>query len=103
GVRFGGPLAYSMSLDRGAPKYMEGRSSGTRVGLGPFAREFKAGAERRVIGEPYRQAFGRDRTLRYGRPAGWMLMMSAVEKVFFPAALVIMMLFRNWQGLAVTI
>ena len=30
-------------------------------------------------------------------------MMSAVEKVFFPTALVIMALLRNWHGLALTI
>jgi glycosyltransferase involved in cell wall biosynthesis len=61
------------------------------------------GRERRVIGEPYRQPFGRDRTRDSGRPSGWMLMMSAVEKVFFPTSLLIMMLLGNWRGLAVTI
>ena len=30
-------------------------------------------------------------------------MMSAVEKVFFPTALLMMILLRNWEGLAVTI
>jgi len=62
----------------------------------------KSGRERRVIQEPYRQAFGRDRTLRDGRPAGWMLMMGAVEKVFFPATLLIMMILGNWHGLWLT-
>ena len=47
---------------------------------------------RRQIAEPYRQAFGRERTGRYGRPAKWMLMMSAVEKVFFPTTLLIMII-----------
>jgi glycosyltransferase involved in cell wall biosynthesis len=61
------------------------------------------GAKRRVIGEPYRQAFGRHRTLQYGRPAGWMLTISAIEKVFFPTSLLIMLLLRNWHGLALTI
>jgi glycosyltransferase involved in cell wall biosynthesis len=59
--------------------------------------------ERRQIAEPYRQAFGRERTVAYGRPAGWMLMMSAVEKVFFPTTLLIMIILRNWEGLIVTI
>jgi hypothetical protein len=59
--------------------------------------------ERRRIAEPYRQAFGRERTVEYGRPAGWMLMMSAVEKVFFPTTLLIMIILRNWEGLIVTI
>jgi hypothetical protein len=30
-------------------------------------------------------------------------MMSAVEKVFFPTALLIMLILRNWEGLAVTV
>lgn len=67
------------------------------------ARRPPTGAERRVIQEPYRQAFGRERTLRDGRPAGWMLMMAAVEKVFFPTALLIMAIVGNWFGLALTL
>jgi len=59
--------------------------------------------DRRRIQEPYRQAFGRERTAEAGRPAGWMLMMSAVEKVFFPTSLIILMLIRNWEALAVTL
>ena len=49
----------------------------------PRARR-RAGSDRRMVREPYRQAFGRARTLTHGRPAGWILLMSAVEKVFFP-------------------
>ena len=66
---------------------------------GPLVR----GEDRRVVGEPYRQAFGRERTETYGRPAGWMLMMSAIEKVFFPTSLVVMALLRNWYGLTLTV
>ncbi len=62
-----------------------------------------AGGERRVAREPYRQAFGRTRTESHGRPAGWILMMSAAEKVFFPTALLIMLIARNWEALAVTV
>ena len=58
--------------------------------------------DRRVIREPYRQAFGRPRTEEFGRPAGWVLAMSAVEKVFFPTSLLIMMILRMWEALAVT-
>jgi len=61
------------------------------------------GSDRRVVREPYRQAFGRARTATHGRPAGWILMMSAVEKIFFPAALLIMVIHRNWEALAVTV
>jgi glycosyltransferase involved in cell wall biosynthesis len=59
--------------------------------------------DRRVAREPYRQAFGRERTESHGRPAGWILMMSAIEKVFFPTALLIMLIDRNWEALAVTV
>jgi glycosyltransferase involved in cell wall biosynthesis len=58
--------------------------------------------ERRVIREPYRQAFGRARTAEFGRPAGWTLALSAVEKVFFPTSLLIMAILRMWEALAVT-
>jgi glycosyltransferase involved in cell wall biosynthesis len=60
-------------------------------------------SDRRVVREPYRQAFGRDRTATYGRPAGWILLNSAVEKIFFPTALLIMLIYRSWEALAVTI
>jgi glycosyltransferase involved in cell wall biosynthesis len=60
-------------------------------------------AERRMIREPYRQAFGRRRTEEYGRPAGWILLMGAVEKVFFPTTLLIMALLGNWRGLMLTV
>jgi glycosyltransferase involved in cell wall biosynthesis len=59
--------------------------------------------ERRVVGEPYRQAFGRAWTQTHGRPAGWILLASAIEKVFFPTALLIMLILRNWEGLALTV
>lgn len=59
--------------------------------------------ERRRIAEPYRQAFGRERTLAFGRPVGWMLTMSAVEKVFFPTTLLILIILRNWEGLILTV
>ena len=75
-------------------------------------RAFAAGAEamrqasgvnRRVIQEPYRQAFGRERTKAYGRPAGWALMTSAVEKIGFPTMLLLMVVFRNWEDLLITV
>ncbi len=59
--------------------------------------------ERRIVREPYRQAFGRDRTEQFGRPAGWILLMGAVEKVFFPTTLLIMLLLGQWRGLALTV
>jgi glycosyltransferase involved in cell wall biosynthesis len=103
GAGLGSPLAYGISIDSPAGRPIERTfSDGGAKGLERTPSR-SDGRERRVIGEPYRQAFGRDLTLQYGRPAGWMLMMSAVEKVFFPTALLIMILLRNWEGLFVTI
>ncbi len=62
-----------------------------------------ASGDRRVVREQYRQAFGKQRTLDYGRPVGWLLLAAAVEKVFFPTILVLMMLAGNWHGVWLTV
>ena len=59
--------------------------------------------ERRGVQEPYRQAFGREHTNTYGRPAGLVLMSSAVEKICFPTVLLMMALCGNWEGVIVTV
>jgi glycosyltransferase involved in cell wall biosynthesis len=59
--------------------------------------------DRRVVQEPYRQGFGRERTRVYGRPVGWILMGAAIEKVLFPTILLGMMLVGNWHGVALTV
>jgi hypothetical protein len=56
-----------------------------------------------VVREAYRQPFGRQYTARLGRPVGWLLLASALEKVFFPTALLVMVLLRYWEALAVTV
>jgi hypothetical protein len=61
-----------------------------------------ASSERRQVGEAYRQPFGREYTRRFGRPVGWLLAAGAIEKVFFPVALLIMLLLRHWEALFVT-
>jgi glycosyltransferase involved in cell wall biosynthesis len=61
------------------------------------------GRERRLIAEPYRQRFGRDWTTEYGRPAGWMLLVEAIEKVFFPTTILILIILGAWRGLAMTV
>src|SRR4249919_498398 len=60
-------------------------------------------AEMRKIKEQYRQPFGRQYTLDYGRPIGWAMFLSAFEKIAFPTALVIMLILRMWEALAVTL
>jgi glycosyltransferase involved in cell wall biosynthesis len=59
--------------------------------------------EKRVIGEPYRQPFGLDFTREFGRPIGWVILLSAAEKVFFPFAMVLMMLLGWWETLGITL
>jgi glycosyltransferase involved in cell wall biosynthesis len=66
--------------------------------------ELAAGLEeKRKHPEQYRQPFGIDYTIRYGRPIGWVLFMSAFEKIAFPTALVIMLLLQMWEPLAITL
>jgi len=66
--------------------------------------EMAAGlADKRVHHEQYRQPFGMDYTLKYGRPIGWVLFMSAFEKVAFPTILLIMILLQLWEPLAITL
>lgn len=66
--------------------------------------ELAAGlADKRIYHEQYRQPFGIDYTLKYGRPIGWVLFMSAFEKVAFPTALLIMFLLQLWEPLAITL
>jgi glycosyltransferase involved in cell wall biosynthesis len=61
------------------------------------------GIERRRIAEPYRQPFGVDYTRSFGRPIGWVLLMSAFEKIAFPATLLIMLVLRAWEPLIITL
>lgn len=70
---------------------------------GSMALSHGARHDRRLASEPYRQAFGRDRTRRFGRPVGWILLASVLEKVFLPTALLTMVVVRNWEGLALTV
>lgn len=62
----------------------------------------KAG-DRRKAREPYRQPFGLDKTRQLGRPMGWVILTAAMEKVFFPTALLIMLILKLWEPLAVTL
>ena len=79
------------------------RTSGAPVTSDTTSSAADGSRDRRRIVEPYRQAFGRDRTAAYGRPVGWVLMMSAVEKVFFPTTLLVLIILHNWDGLMLTV
>lgn len=63
----------------------------------------KPAQEKRRIREPYRQPFGEEFTRAFGRPAGWVLFISAVEKFTFPTALILMVIFRWWTAIGLTI
>ena len=96
-----------LTLSAAAVRYPDLAHVETEIAARPFASQqfsglIAAGGDRRVIREPYRQAFGRERTALYGRPAGWILLMSAVEKIFFPTSLLILLILRRWEELAVT-
>ncbi len=75
----------------------------TREATPSLAAGASAGGERRRIEEPYRQAFGSEHTKIYGRPVGWALLASAVEQIAMPTLMLVMVLLRNWEGLALTI
>jgi hypothetical protein len=81
------------------PAFVTGRSEHSQRVAGGWRAAF----DQRTVREAYRQPFGRTRTLEYGRPAGWILVMSAVEKVFFPTTLLIMAILHNWFGVALTV
>ncbi len=61
------------------------------------------GPDRRHNPDPYRQAFGDHVVRRLGRPMGWAVLLSLVEKIFYPTAIVIMILLGLWEELSVTI
>jgi glycosyltransferase involved in cell wall biosynthesis len=65
--------------------------------------EAKRIAEMRKIQEAYRQPFGEKFTTREGRPIGWVLFLSALEKISLPTVMIIMALLRWWEPLIVTL
>lgn len=59
--------------------------------------------QKRKIKEQYRQPFGAEYTKEFGRPLGWVFLMSAIEKAFFPSILLIMLILNLWEILGVTL
>ena len=99
GPGMGGGIGKSFGLTRGALPEAQTPHGDVRPGAAVSNR----GYERRVVREAYRQGFGRARTESHGRPAGWILALSAAEKVFFPASMLIMLLLQLWEAIAVTV
>lgn len=62
----------------------------------------RAPVERRAA-EPYRQAFGGERTEADGRPVGWAFACTLLDKIAVPALVLVLMLAGLWQLLAWTL
>lgn len=59
--------------------------------------------ERVLIQAPRRDVFGHEYTSTYGRPVGWALLASAVEKIGLPTVLLMMLVLHSWEALIITI
>lgn len=66
-------------------------------------REEKEFKDKRKIKEAYRQPFGEEFTKKYGRPIGWIMFTSLIEKICYPIFLILMISFRWWEALIVTL
>jgi len=97
----GGGSAIPQAVPSWSPDTMQRSATAPSADLATAVQP--SGIERRRIAEPYRQPFGADHTKRAGRPIGWVLMTSALEKIAFPATLIIMIALRRWEPLIVTI
>ncbi len=69
----------------------------------PISPKELEGLEKRKVQEAYRQHFGVEHTERYGRPMGWVLLLSLVEKIFFPMAVIVLMVIGAWEPLGLTV
>lgn len=79
----------------------------------PFRTFRRAAHERRIrasgvaalrkVKEPYRQTWGRDYTARFGRPIGWAVLFSALEKAAWPLGLAVLAGLRLWTALGATV
>jgi hypothetical protein len=58
-------------------------------------REASGGAQLRQIHEQYRAPWGEDHTRIFGRPVGWVEMLSLLEKVTYPVLLLYFALFKH--------
>lgn len=67
-------------------------------------RDFKKeGNEKRKIAEAYRQRFGVEWTNKYGRPIGWVVLFSLIEKIGFSLIFWLFIIMGWWLILGITI
>ena len=59
--------------------------------------------EKRKIAEAYRESFGMEVTKQFGRPIGWAICLSLLEKVTFPIILIGLIVMRLWEPLLITV
>lgn len=59
--------------------------------------------EKRVVKEAYRQSFNPEVTKKYGRPIGWFVFTSLFEKLAYPTVLLMFIIMKLWEPLALTI
>lgn len=57
----------------------------------------------RKVKEPYRQTWGRDYTKRFGRPIGWAVLFSALEKAAWPLTLALLAGLGLWRALGAVV
>lgn len=95
--------SFAPSRAPGSAMLREAAAPGVPAPAGGRSEPGGSGIERRRIAEPYRQPFGVAHTRRFGRPIGWVLLMSAFEKIAFPTTLIVMMILSWWEPLVVTI
>ncbi|MDP3558943.1 MAG: glycosyltransferase [Legionellaceae bacterium] len=65
--------------------------------------ELKKMVEKRKIQEAYRQAFGVEYTIKYGRNIGWFVFTTTFEKLSFPTVIIILIILQYWLTLLATI
>lgn len=66
-------------------------------------RGLSAIVESRTVAEAYRQPFGERLTARYGRPIGTAVLLAAVERIGYPAVLLVLAVLGQWLALALVI
>lgn len=53
--------------------------------------------------EPFPRAFSIEYTRKYGRPIGWVILLSLLEKILFPLVIILLIVFQMWEALFITL